>query len=364
MSTREASQQPALADLIELSRWQRLQDHFTTILGIALRTVSPARALLTTPSWPVGWEAGRAVEALHIGEELEPLIAVDQPLQGTHQLTTSLGTTYAAVPIHVTPTQLIAYFVVGPVMLGTREDPAAFRQRLRALGLDPEAIRPWLVSIKSYTFAGFRSVLTFLEEVGSALAQLAYQATHLPAILPERRLSGEPEGFRPGLPRVDQAVMRYYTQRVFQSLLDAAMTAARAEGGSILVYDPQVETFRIEAAYGLSDELVRSTRVKRGEGLAGLVAQEHRILLVDETIIEERITRRMQRPSLTSSLVAPLTVEAVAEPIGVLNLRTSHPTWRFTEEHVELLKKLLELAGVALGGLRLLLGRGPSVPAV
>jgi GAF domain-containing protein len=60
----------------------------------------------------------------------------------------------------------------------------------------------------------------------------------------------------------------------------------------------------------------------------------------------------MRRKDLASSLVAPLTLEAEQEPIGVLNLRTTNREHRFTPEHVEMLRRLLELAGIALGNFR------------
>ena len=39
-----------LLDLVEPARWQKLQDHFTSVMGIAIRTVSPSHELLVSPS--------------------------------------------------------------------------------------------------------------------------------------------------------------------------------------------------------------------------------------------------------------------------------------------------------------------------
>lgn len=342
-----AAGSPALLDLVEPERWQRLQDHFASVLGIAIRTVSPSRELLVTPSWPAGLSADQVVRILKIGEELESLLPVKDPPQGTTTLTTTLGVMYAAVPIRATSEQAIAYFVTGPMMVGAREDELQFRQRVSAKGLNAPELWAILLSLKLYTFAGIRSMLNLMEEVGTALTQLAYQARELRAILPSTS-------------KVDQAVVAYYTDRVLHSLLEAATLATRADGGSVMLYDRRNDALEIKVAQGLSDEIVASTRLKRGEGIAGLAVAERAVLLVDRDTLDPRIKNRMARGELSSSLVAPLMPDMAQEPIGVLNLRTAQPDHRFTKDHVELLWRLLDLAGVALKSLRLALQPQPS----
>ena len=343
---------PALLDLVERQRWQRLQDHFSNVLGIATRTVSPTHELLVNPSWPAGLPVEAVIERLRIGEELDELLPSGELLRDISSLTTSLGLTYAAVPIRVTSEEIVAYFVLGPMIVGPREDELQFRQRVSALGLDTQSLWPLMLSLKLYTFAGIRSVLSLLEEVATSLVQFAYQAKQLATILPPSS-------------RADQAVISYYTNRVLESLLEAATLATKAEGGSVMVYDPRGE-LQIKAAHGLEPHVVHEARLRRGEGLAGLAVAERTILLVDEHTTDERIKSRMTRPELVSSLVAPLATEEGQEPFGVLSLRTSNRQRRFAQEHVELLHRLLDLAGAALGGLRLAVttSRTPSLPPI
>jgi hypothetical protein len=329
-----------LLELVEPARWQKLQDHFASVVGVAIRTISPSHQLLVSPSWPASLSADRAIEGLKIGEELEALLPRQTPPNDIVSLTTTLGVTYAAVPIAVTPEDVIAYFVIGPMIVGPREEELQFRKRITAAGLNSQVLWPLILSLKLYTFSSIRSVLHLLQEVGTSLAQLAYQAKQLSTILPSTS-------------RVDQAVISYYTDRVLRSLLETAMLAAKADGGSVMIYDGDGQTLKIKVAQGLSDAVIANTRVKRGEGIAGLVASEPSILLIDEQTHDARITSRMNRRELVSSLVAPLTPGTSQEPIGVLSLRTSNFEKRFSEEHVELLRRLLDLAGAALGSLRL-----------
>ena len=91
---------------------------------------------------------------------------------------------------------LLAYFVVGPMVVGPREDRAKFRERVSASGTDAQAVWNLILSLKPYTFSGIHSLLSLLEEVGTSLVQFAYQANQLAAIVP----SGA---------KVDQAVASY-----------------------------------------------------------------------------------------------------------------------------------------------------------
>jgi len=338
-SSSSATDAVSLLDLMEPRRWQRLQDHFSSVLGITIRTVSLSRELLVSPSWPAGLVPEQTVQLLSIGEELERLLPTHDLPQNISSLTTTLGITYAIVPIRVTSQQMVAYFVVGPLMVGTREDELQFRQRVGASGADAQALWNLLLALKLYTFSSLRSVLNLMEEVGTSLAQFAYQAKQLSFIVP-------------AMSRLDQAVVSYYTERVLHSLLEAATLATRAEGGSVMIYDAKEDALRIKVAEGLDGAIVAGTRLKRGEGLAGLAAAERSILLVDAETQEARLKDRMRRQELCSSLVAPLIPDSTRDPIGVLSLRTSNPQKRFTKEHIELLKRLLDIAGVALSSLR------------
>ena len=334
-----AADYPSLLDLVEARRWHRLQDHFAKVLGIPLRTTDLSHALLVAPSWPPGIAAEQAIELLKVGEELESLLPAANPPHTTTSVTTSLGVTYAAIPIHATPERMIAYFIVGPMVVGPREDKAQFRRRVSAMGHDAQAIWNLILSLKLYTFSGIRSLLNLLEEVGTSLVQFAYQANQLTTILP-------------ATDKMDHAVVTYYTDRVLNSLLDVATMATRAEGGSVMLYEGQGDVMKIRAAHGLSDAVVAKTSQKRGEGIAGLAASKRSILLLDDETADRAMSPFMRRKELVSSIVAPLSVDPEQEPIGVVSLRTTNRDRRFTPEHVEMLRRLLDLTGIALGNLR------------
>ncbi len=346
MVAQELMEHLPLPDLVDASRWQRLQDHFASVLGMPIRTVSPSHQLLVNPSWPPGLDAEQVIQWFKVGEELGQLLPLNDPPREISSFTTPVGTTCAVVPIRETADHFIAYFVVGPMVVGPREDELEFRRRVHAMGLEAQALWPLVLSLKLYTFAGIRSALNLLEEVGTSIVQLAAQGRRLAAILP----SGSP---------VDRAVVAYHTDRILHALLDIASLATKADGGSVMVYDPRSQTLQIRAGHGLSDGVVTGTRLKRGEGIAGLAVTQRSIWLLDADTDDPRLRERMHRPELAASLVAPLVYDASSEPIGVLNLRTRDPQRRFTPEHMELLRRLLDLSGAALGSLHSVFARTP-----
>ena len=347
MDSHHASEPLWLPDLVEPPRWQRLQDQLSRVLGVPLRTISPSHTLFVNPSWPAGLEVERVIGMLRIGEELESLVPTAQPVQSTSSVTTALGITYAAVPIRATSEQLVAYVVLGPMVVGPREDEQRFRLRIDALGFESQALWPLLLSLKLYTFVGIRSALDLIEEMGTAIVQFAYQARQLSRMLPITQ-------------RISQEAAASHINHALRSLLEAATLITSADGGSVMVYDPASGALRITMAEGLSDAVVKEARVKRGEGLAGLAMAERTILLVDGETTDPRLHARMARPEIVSSLVAPLALDFQEEPIGVLSLRTTHPEQRFTQHHVTLLRRLLALACVTLNALRVTIPSPPS----
>lgn len=342
-------EQRSLLSLVEPARWQRLQDHFAGVLGIPLRTLSPSRELLVNPSWPPGLPAEQIVSVLRVGEELEQLLPLSGLPRNTTSVTSPFGVTYAAVPIRATPDQILGYVVAGPMVAGPREDRAHFRQRIHAVVSDTQVAWTILLSLKPHTYSGVRSLLNLLEEVGSSLVQFAYQASQLSAILPTAY-------------KADQAVVRYYTDRILTSLLEVAAMATGADGGSVMMREGQGNVLRIRASQGLSDSVVSATRQPQDEGLSGVTMRQRAILLVDDRTDDPFLKRLMRRRELISSLVAPLTLEPDQEPVGVLNLRTANLARRFTPEHVEMLRRLLDLAALALGNLRVAFAKPRTSP--
>ncbi len=331
-------------ELVEPERWLRLQTHFSLVLGVGLRTISPSKAHLVDPTWPAGTDSEKLTELLVVGEELEELFPSGDALpQMTTATTRPLGYSFAAVPLKAAAGSIVGYLVVGPIILGPREDYLSFQARASEMNLDPEQVWRQLLTVKTYTYSSFKALLSMLEEVTGSVLELAYQSKQLKAIVPSA-------------PKIDNLVLKHYTIRIWHSLLDIACAVTKAEGGSVMLYESETRSFRIAAAQGLHEDLVRAPRLEGGNNIADYAIEKGEILLLDENVQDPELRSRMRRPEIASSLVAPFSSQPGEEPIGVLNLRTTNYGSRFSADDIELLRKLMQLAQTVFSAFRHLPG--------
>lgn len=165
-----------MTELIGPDAWQHLQDHLSRVLGIPIRTLGRSHELLAHPSWPAHLMSDAAMGLIHAGEELDELLPLQQLPEEMTSFTTALGASYAAVPIRATPELAAGFVVLGPVVVGVREDEVEFRRRMNQLGLDATAIWPVLLSLKLFSFSGLRAVMALVETLGNLLAAKSYRA--------------------------------------------------------------------------------------------------------------------------------------------------------------------------------------------
>lgn len=119
-----------------------------------------------------------------------------------------------------------------------------------------------------------------------------------------------------------------------------------AESVSIMLLDKDRGELTIEAAQGLSEELVKNARVKVGERIAGWVVKEGKPLLLDQDLSGMEFRKFHKRASVKSSLCAPLVVGG--EPIGALNVTNKKSGEEFTRDELELLTSFAEHVAVVL----------------
>lgn len=106
-------------------------------------------------------------------------------------------------------------------------------------------------------------------------------------------------------------------------LLEASVATACADTASVMLTDPGGD-LRIVAGRGLPDDVVASTRVAAGEGIAGWVLATGSSVAVDD-LVHGAAGRRH---GITSAMSIPLTAGGAV--VGVLNVgtRSSQPQWR------------------------------------
>jgi len=122
---------------------------------------------------------------------------------------------------------------------------------------------------------------------------------------------------------------------------------------SLMLIDPGSKTLRIRAAHGLAPDVVKSSRIRIGEGVAGWVALHGRPLLVKDVATHPLFKRQSASHYSTRSLLSvPLLFRD--RVIGVLNVNNKRDDEIFNETDKLLLSTVANFLVIALekAGLR------------
>lgn len=131
------------------------------------------------------------------------------------------------------------------------------------------------------------------------------------------------------------------SDELFVRMLDIAVGATGADGGSLMLLDQDLQELRIRVAHGVERELWSKIRVPLGVGIAGRVAADARSLLVRGRADASKFQISRERADVESAICVPLVVQG--RILGVLNLHHSTQTDAFDQEDLAFLEKLAAL---------------------
>ncbi len=148
-------------------------------------------------------------------------------------------------------------------------------------------------------------------------------------------------------------------EELIDFILSAAIQEINADGGSLMLVDHRKQELHLEAIKGLPETFKTGFKMRMGEGIAGLVAEEKEPwILLDLSLISDEIEKKynkytvkffpfdkyQERAGVISAISIPLTSKQ--EVLGVLNLTSS--TYIFTEEDLEMVMLFGSLAANAI----------------
>jgi len=117
---------------------------------------------------------------------------------------------------------------------------------------------------------------------------------------------------------------------------------------AILLLNEKTQELRIRFNVGYKRELADKIRIKMGEGVTGLAAQNREALLVTDVTTDPRYISGV--PDVRSELAVPLIVKN--KVIGVIDIESPQPN-HFTEEHKRLLTLIASRMAVGIENARL-----------
>jgi diguanylate cyclase (GGDEF)-like protein len=131
------------------------------------------------------------------------------------------------------------------------------------------------------------------------------------------------------------------TDELFIRMLEIALGVTEADGGSLMLIDPESGDLRIRVAVGIEPELWPKIRLRPGDGIAGYVADQGRPLRLRGRADRQRFRIVRERLDVESALSVPLIHQN--EVLGVLNIHATSRPDAFTDADLEFAEELAHL---------------------
>jgi ligand-binding sensor protein len=315
----------SLKDIIDLKEWQKIQDNFSAVTNISIRTVGPEGKSLTSPSG----EPRLCSELLKVcGICLPSFLGGKATVDKNLSFICNFGLHHFLAPLKLTNSKVLGYIILGPVILVMRKEKEEYQQVEKELNIKLEDFWNALLDIRVISFQGMQSVVELITGIAEYTLKLAYKNI---VKAKEMVMAGDPAKLN----------------RLLDVLLSAAFEISGADIGSVMFVDDKKEKLTIRASRGIPDEIANRAQVRLGEGISGIAAEEGKSFLIDDALKDRKIRSYLKRPYLSSSMVLPIKVEK--DVLGVMNLGTLKTSAvRFNLDNVRLMNRLIDLASVAI----------------
>lgn len=329
-----------LTNLVTLEDWQRFQDAFSEVLEVGLRIVSPQGELISKVSRPN-----------HLIEKVlpKPPANVDPYANcilkhGTESLSDikektnikcPFGLDLFALPIMAVGMRPLALVIVGPLILNRRRDISQYAEEANELGISLEELMDVLVEINVFSHNKVYSMTKLISEVFSYMAQTGYHKKRLGEMAPE-------------IMKMDPLFLRYYEEKILNSMLNACVLGLDADSGSVMTVDKKTNHLHIKAANKMDKAIVESTDLKMGEGIAGLAAATAEPIILPDDEVKNGLSGKMKRTYIKSSMIVPFPKGKTDQVYGVINLNMLRKNINFSQKDIAFVQELLNLASTAL----------------
>lgn len=329
-----------LKDLVNLEDWKKIQDHFSESLDIALSTVSAEGKLVVTtnrtsrlcthilPKTPF---YSKICGSCLLDEESRKTLNMIKEKQSVK---CPFGLEVFVSPIRVGD-RIIAYVVIGPVILKARKDDDEYAQDARAAGVTLAELKDALIEINVFSYSKINSIAQLTEETFSYMAQTGYHKKRLGEIAPE-------------VIELDPLFSKYYEEKILNTLLNACTLVLDADSGSVMTMDKSTNILSIKVSSRLDDTIVNKASVKMGEGIAGIAAATAQPIILPQDQDRSDLAGKMKRKHIKSSMIVPFSKNNTQEVYGVINLNIIRRDTDFSERDIAIVKELVNLASVAL----------------
>ncbi|MBN2069825.1 MAG: GAF domain-containing protein [Candidatus Krumholzibacteriota bacterium] len=183
----------------------------------------------------------------------------------------------------------------------------------------------------------FAEEIQLLQNENLKIINPSEAANHLVADIPKQNMN------QPPWPQHLETALKYIRRitdrgRLLKWLLEISVRAVGATSGSIMLHSEHASELYIGYASGLSSNVIKNTRQKIGEGIAGEVAASRISKLISDIRENTLYSRERERPDIISAISTPLLFNE--HLIGVLNISTSKGEKFLTENDLSTVELL------------------------
>lgn len=333
-------------ELINREKWSDILEHFVGVLRINIFIVDATGKVILPPY------KGRYGGEFYLNGVLG-IDLINRPsefLSSFEKQGDYLEASHAfdlhsyAIPVSAKEDQVIAYMIVGPVILNKRLENAEYEEmagQFKSNISNAELIAS-INEIKAVSYLTTKSILDLLAEVLKNGIQLNIQRQEL------NKMRFNKEIISQEVSEVAQDIYSsIYFDELLVTLLDVALSITKAECGSIMVIDNEKGDLIIKVSRGIDNNRAQNTRLKVGEGIAGIAVRENSPFVISGTKGDNRIKDLLKRPDIKHALVMPLVSQN--NVFGVLNLHTKKEENVLSEdESLDIVSHLSKLTSAAM----------------
>lgn len=134
---------------------------------------------------------------------------------------------------------------------------------------------------------------------------------------------------------------------LLRTILDKALELLKSGQGSLMLVDDETEMLYLKANINIPKNIAEQLKVRKGEGIAGFVAERGEPILVKDLETDPRLRQKNKDSYKTKSFISvPLKIGE--RTIGVLNLSDKKTGEVFNEDDLELIQSFATQAAIVL----------------
>ena len=115
-----------------------------------------------------------------------------------------------------------------------------------------------------------------------------------------------------------------------------------------MILDKKTDALYIKASSKMDQDVVKRTKVRLGEGIAGMAAATAESIILPKDKDKAHLSDKMKRSNIKSSLIVPFSKANTQDVYGVLNLNVVRMNREFSDKDISLVKEMVNMAGIAL----------------